>query len=469
MTELSLTPSAGELFLAHFLQDLEACGPAAVDEYACRRPDLAEQLRELARLGSALAAVGPPPEPPPAPPVPETVAGYRILRRVGRGGMGEVYEARGSKRRVAVKVIRREIASKDALARFRREMRVLRGRDLRHRHIVRILAAGKVGPLHYLVMPFIDGASLGALVQTARAAAAAEPGRTTPSFARLVGRATRASRDGLAPAAVPPRPRGGASPVRLSPGYLRSAVRVVADAAEAVHCAHQAGIVHRDLKPSNIMVDRGGRCFVIDFGLAGAAPGRAGAPAWKGPGGGLDELTGESVLGTPEYMPPEQFQGRSDARSDVWGLGATLYELLTLRRAFDGPTLTEIRTQVECGQPASPLELVTDLPPDLARVCLKALAKDPAARQQTARALADDLRQWLAAQPRRRRAPCRLAEWLRRRRLPAVILISLALALGLALARREAPPAPQQPRGVVPAGATPPGLPARPPRTATSS
>ena len=173
------------------------------------------------------------------------------------------------------------------------------------------------------------------------------------------------------------------------------------DAAEAVQHAHEAGIIHRDLKPSNLMVDTSEHCWVLDFGLAGylraqangeteatdsreATPGPDHSPA-------ADPPTVSGVLGTPGYMAPEQFHGRADARTDVWGLGVILYELLTLRRPFEN------RQQIESTDPPQPSDLVQSLPRDLEAICLKAIRKEPARRYQAALELAQDLRHWLAA------------------------------------------------------------------------
>src|SRR5207248_11579055 len=129
------------------------------------------------------------------------------------------------------------------------------------------------------------------------------------------------------PPEAPPAP-ALPSPVRLalSPEYFRSVAQVLADAAEAVHHAHAAGILHRDLKPSNVMVDRSGHCWLIDFGLAGYLSGHGDPAGQAHPADGPDPASASGVMGTPSYMAPEQFESKADARSDVWALGATLYE-----------------------------------------------------------------------------------------------------------------------------------------------
>src|SRR5207249_4391012 len=145
----------------------------------------------------------------------------------------------------------------------------------------------------------------------------------------------------------------------------------------------------------NLMVDTAGQCWIIDFGLAGQASRRTGAAEASTADLGPEPVTVSGILGTPQYMAPEQYEGRADVRSDVWGLGATLYELLTLRRAFDGPTETAVRARVLAVDPVPPRQLVGKLPADLAAICLKALHKDPGQRYASAQAFAADLRRWL--------------------------------------------------------------------------
>src|SRR5262245_4726226 len=129
----------------------------------------------------------------------------------------------------------------------------------------------------------------------------------------------------------------------LSPEYFRSVARVVADAADALQHAHEASILHRDVKPGNLLVDKAGQCWLIDFGLARVVRDEEGVLLEPSvPSAGVPQCLAETaltkgVVGTPQYMAPEQYEEKADPRSDIWGLGVTLYELLSLRRAFDGP------------------------------------------------------------------------------------------------------------------------------------
>jgi WD40 repeat protein len=182
--------------------------------------------------------------------------------------------------------------------------------------------------------------------------------------------------------------------------YFRSAAQVLADAAMALHHAHAVQILHRDVKPSNIMVDKYGQCWIIDFGLAGYVKGeREPTPNAETIDFEPEPITSAHIKGTPQYMAPEQFDGCSDVRTDVWGLGVTLYELCTLRRAFDGRGQHEISRKIQLEGPTPARQLVPNLPADLAAICRKAMHKDAARRYPTAEDFAADLNRWLRHEP----------------------------------------------------------------------
>jgi eukaryotic-like serine/threonine-protein kinase len=181
---------------------------------------------------------------------------------------------------------------------------------------------------------------------------------------------------------------------RQQPLSPRQAAEYTRDAAEAVHYAHQQGTLHRDLKPANILIDRQGWVRITDFGLAKKVASDSDLT-----------LTGQ-ILGTPSYMPPEQATGKRSlisAASDIYSLGAVLYELLTGRPPFRGETHAETLRQVESLDPVSPRLLNPSVPRDLETICLKCLRKEPAKRFATAKDLGDDLRRWLNGQPIRAR------------------------------------------------------------------
>jgi serine/threonine-protein kinase len=270
------------------------------------------------------------------------VAGYDILEELGRGGMGVVYKARqaGLNRLVALKMILAgRYAGPEAQARFRTEAEA--AARLRHPHIVQIYHVGEHDGLPFYSLELVEGGSL----------AAAAGGRPLPP---------------------------------------RAAAQLAEALARAMHAAHQSGVVHRDLKPANVLLTADGRPKVTDFGLAKF----------------LDadqSLTPTlAVLGTPSYMAPEQALGRTkevDGRSDVYSLGAILYELLTGRPPFRGASHAETVEQVKSREPEPPSRLRPGVPRNLEAVCLKCLEKAPARRYATAQALAEDLQRFLAERP----------------------------------------------------------------------
>jgi serine/threonine protein kinase/WD40 repeat protein len=424
--------------LVRFLAELEGATDSGevVLRYSAEFPHLADEFHEMVATRKVFA-LSVDPEADGGPPA--RLGDFRIVRELAVGGMGVVYEAvqQPFGRRVAVKTIKRGGRPIPAAvhARFLREQEALA--RLHHTHIVPIHAAGQEGDLQYYAMPYIAGATFGHLIGLLRSSSSTYSERNTPSLAELAdawrtepvhgGPSDRfdagpPARPGSVPAGPP---EGPPASLRLSARYLRSVAKVVADAAEALDHAHQAGIIHRDVKPSNLMVDKREHCWVVDFGLASlraAADGPPGAPAGCDRRAGADRLT-DGRIGTRLYMAPEQHEGRADARTDVWGLGVTLYELLTLRRAFDVPE------RVATDDPPRPRHLVQNLPVDLDSICWKAIRKDPAHRYQTAGELAADLRRWLRFEPVRARPARpirRLALWARRNR-------GWAAAIGLAL------------------------------------
>jgi tetratricopeptide (TPR) repeat protein len=375
-----------EAYVARFpcLHEKEVVRRLLQQEYRVRR--LYGHAADEANLQSRFPEFGSvePPTVPTKPSSSETlplpqVPGYEVLGELGRGGMGVVYKARqqGLNRLVALKTLRAgSSAHGSELARFRSEAEALA--RLRHPHIVQVYEVGEQDGQPFFALEFVEGGSL------------AE---------RLADQ--------------PPTPREAAA--------------LTATLARAVHAAHQAEIIHRDLKPGNVLLTAGGTPKIADFGLAkqlDAADRRT--------------QTG-TVLGTPAYMAPEQAEGdthRIGPATDVWALGAILYEMLTGRTPFKGTSAWAILDQIREAEPARPAQLRARLPRDLETICLKCLEKDPTRRYATGAELADDLDRFLADEPVRARPLSlagRLVKWTRRR--PAVALLWCALGLaGTALA-----------------------------------
>jgi tetratricopeptide (TPR) repeat protein len=414
-------PSADEPVLFDLVEEmaarLQSDDAAAVEAWTAAQGVYAERLRRLlptvrvmAELGSADGQAPPGPE---DGPVAGLLGDYRIVREVGRGGMGVVYEAEQISlgRRVALKVLP-FAATMDArhLQRFKNEARA--AASLHHEHVVPVHGVGCERGVHFYAMQFIDGTTLAQAIRGLRDAGdgpAASPDAGPNSDATT------------APAAAPPTAESRA----LGKAHFRRAAELIAQAADALEYAHSVGVVHRDVKPGNLMVDAAGKLWVTDFGLAK-----------------LDAAAGVTVsgdlLGTLRYMSPEQAlakHGLVDHRTDVYSLGATLYELLTLQPAVDGPDREEILRRIAFEEPAPPRKLARSIPAELETVTLKALAKDPADRYPAAAEMAEDLRRWLAGKPvqARRAGPWeRAAKWVRRRpALAGLLAVSAVAVLGL--------------------------------------
>ena len=303
------------------------------------------------------------------------VAGYDILAELGHGGMGVVYQARQQqlKRLVALKMIRAGLQARPKdLDRFRLEAEAVA--RLHHANIVQIYDIGAAAGLPFVALELLEGGSL-----ADRLAGTPQPGR--------------------------------------------QAAELMVTLARAMHTAHQAGIVHRDLKPSNVLFDRDGTPKIVDFGLAKHLEVQHGHTE-----------TGQ-IMGTPSYMAPEQARGQTreiSPATDVYALGAILYEMLTGRPPFKGTIPAETVWQVIHEEPVPPSRLLSRVPRNLETICLKCLAKEPPRRYASAEALADDLRRYLAGQTiLARRAPAweRGLKWARRQPLTASLLGLAATAV----------------------------------------
>ncbi len=347
---------------------------------------------------------------------------YRLVREVGRGGMGVVYEAEQLSlgRRVALKVLP-FAATMDPrqLQRFQNEARAAACLD--HPHVVKVHAVGHERGVHYFAMQFIDGRTLADLIEEARRAAEGLPREAAPSTVGYAGPAARS-----APTAV--RAEGTTEQAPRDTAFFRRAAEWGVQAAEALEHAHSLGIVHRDVKPANLMIDGYGQLWVTDFGLARTAA-----------DSGLT-MTGD-LLGTLRYMSPEQALAQRvviDHRTDVYSLGATLYELLTLEPAFPGRDRQELLRQIAFEEPRPPRKRNKAVPAELETIVLKAMAKNPAERYTTARELADDLGRYLEDRPIRARRPTlvqRAFKWARRHKtvVRAAGLVFLLAVVALAV------------------------------------
>jgi WD40 repeat protein len=442
----------------------------SVEEFARRYPEHAAEIREilaaLVLMEKAKTADNSPTQQrwangsPPAPPLSQ-LGDYRILREIGRGGMGVVYEAEQESlgRHVALKVLPGHgLHDPRHLQRFEREARA--AAKLHHTNIVPVFGVGEQAGLHYYVMQFIQGLGLDAVLaelQQLRQARLAGGGPAAGGEAKDVSAAAVARslltdhfapRDqtvsGEDPSSEGPRnPRTDAasSPARAPsvhlPGqaegsslsgaghpYCQSVARVGMQVAEALAYAHSQGVLHRDIKPANLLLDTRGTVWVTDFGLAKASDSA--------------ELTHTGdIVGTLRYLAPERFSGQADVRGDVYALGLTLYELLTLRPAFDESDRNKLVAQVMHAEPPRPRQVNPEVPRDLETIVLKAMERDPARRYQMPEELAKDLRRFVAGEPiqaRRVSVWQRAVLWAKRRPTVAALLVVSGVALVLLVA-----------------------------------
>jgi serine/threonine protein kinase/WD40 repeat protein len=457
----------------------------AVSEYTARFPEHAAAIRDLFPALALIEQVKPGAAEPTGAYAGageaegrrlERLGDFRILREVGRGGMGVVYEAEQESlgRHVALKVLPGQaLLDPRQLVRFRREARA--AARLHHTNIVPVFGVGEQGGLHYYVMQFIPGQSLDAVLEELRRLRRSRPAtdgdplpdedarrrarrsaqdNSAAAVARslLTGRfalhepdpgamrdAPTSDERSAQPQEPTPDPTQGASaapsdraatvpsPGRAdlsslsgtARGYWRGVARVGLQVAEALAYAHGQGILHRDIKPANLLLDARGDVWVADFGLAKAIEG--------------EDLTHTGdVVGTLRYLAPERLRGQSDPRGDVYSLGLTLYELLTLRPAFDAADRERLIQQVTQCEPPRPRQLEPGVPRDLETIVLKAMARDPAHRYATAVALAEDLQRYLEDRPIRARRISwvgRLLRWGRRNKLVAGLLAGLVVTL----------------------------------------
>jgi serine/threonine protein kinase/WD40 repeat protein len=368
---------------------------------ACRQAEAA--IREWADHASRVGALHP-----------DAIAGYELISCLGEGGQGAVYEAKDLTlgRRVALKVLRFRPLDEDRdLQRFHDEVRA--HARLQHRGIVPVFSSGTQGDLPFYTMQFIDGASLHDVVEEVKRRLQGRvlpptPGEASRSDTRPIGAAK------LLLGEI----NDGARPT-LHQHYFDVVARLGGEVAEALAYAHGEGILHRDIKPSNLLLDEHGAIWLADFGLAKFE--------------GADSLTKSGdILGTLPYMAPERFQGWSDRRSDIYSLGLTLYELLTLERAFDSLDRSRLIRMVLNDEPLPPRKLNRRIPRDLEAIVLKAIEKEPSRRFQTAKDLAEDLARYRKREPTRTRpitVPGRAWKWCRRKPMAASLVAAVFVAL----------------------------------------
>jgi eukaryotic-like serine/threonine-protein kinase len=436
-----------ELLAEEFLERHRRGERPSLEEYTAKHPELADEIRAAFPALLALEELKPPAGDATGPYAadangrqPDRLGDYRILREVGRGGMGIVYEAEQLSlgRHVALKVLPGQVLLNPTyLERFRREARA--AARLHHTNIVPVFGVGESDGLHYYAMQFIPGEGLDRVLRDLRRLRQhrPEPGTEPPeasgtarsesvAHSLLSGDFALPAVEAAAAPDLAPRLGSPSSSAVLSSGgpvsgYHRRVARIALQVADALAHAHRLGVLHRDVKPSNLLLDAQGTVWVTDFGLA------------KVHDSAELTTTGE-VVGTRRYLAPERLHGQGDGRSDVYALGLTLYELLTLRPAFagDGEQKQHLVSRILFEEPPRPRRLEPSIPRDLETIVLKATAKDPAQRYQSAAGMAEDLRRFLEDRPirARRAGPVELLwRWCRRNPLVAALAAMVAVSL----------------------------------------
>jgi serine/threonine protein kinase/WD40 repeat protein/tetratricopeptide (TPR) repeat protein len=476
-----------ESFLARWRQG-ERPG---LDEYVARCPDRADEIRELfpamiemEQLKPAVdvatgSLVRPTTRPDSAPlsaaPHPEHLGDFKILRVVGEGGMGVVYEAEHEslKNRVALKVMHRRFrADRSYLRRFHTEARS--AARLHHTNIVPVFDFGEQDGVCYYAMQFIAGFGLDLVLDDVRRLRAEGGEKFSPDGPALPGAtetAVSAVTRGLMTGrfATAPETSAGSEPTRtqaLGDGptqaldfhapndrpseapvegetsssanlisgqsdvvYFREVARLGAQVADALDYAHRQKVVHRDIKPSNLLLDAQGNVWVTDFGLAKLVEGE-------------DLSQSHDLVGTLRFMAPERLRGVTDRRSDIYALGATLYEMLTLHPAFPERDQVKLIDQIAHHSPPPLRQHDPRIPRDLETIVHKALAKDPGDRCDKASELRDELRRFLDGRPTRWRRVgpveqfrrwCKRNPWLAAANITAAVLTTV-LAIGSTIA-----------------------------------
>lgn len=465
----------------------------SIEEYEQRAPAYGDMIRSLfptiARIERMTSQSPVKPRPKRRVLAEQKVIGdFQVIREIGRGGMGIVYEAiqRSLDRKVALKVLSSGIADTPLqLQRFRREAEA--AARLHHTNIVPVYGIGEENGIHFYAMQYIDGVPLANAIGAARRKSSIHGSSVfDPSHQSISSIAANfvhsdavahesdvssptvlmpsTETDGVAPTSIAPaEPHDSAVTTATEtrqlvvtpsltpaietaksltfdaavpsassellfrpdhPEYFRRVASLAAQVADALNYAHQHGVLHRDIKPSNLMLDHSGMVWIMDFGLVKVLEQQ-------------DLTQAGEIVGTLRYMAPEQLEGRADAKTDIYGLGLTLYELITLKPAFDGDQLVTFAQRLQKNSIPRPRSINPAIPRELETIVMKATAHEPAARYASAAELAEDLHRFCDDRPilaRRATMFERFWRWSRRNpALAAAIATSMILLISISI------------------------------------
>ncbi len=370
---------------------------------------------------------------------PLRIGDFQIVREIGRGGMGVVYEARQASlnRRVALKVILGiNRSNRQVVERFRRE--AASAAKLTHPNIVQVFAYGESDGQQFIAMEFVEGSPLERLLRQRSGAAnpLTVPSAESTSTVRLGDQVLSPSTSVDVPAGSPLRVSAPSGPGdRPEATETRRLLRILIAASRGLHAAHEAGLLHRDIKPANILVDLHDVAKIADFGLARTEA-----------AGDTLTLSGE-VMGTLAYMSPEQLSASREAitrRSDIYALGVTLYEIIAGRRPYEETSTHLMIQRIQTDDPVPPSRHNPDVPCDLEVICLKAMERNPERRYATAAEFGDDLEHFLRDEPILARPAgtlTRIIKFVRRRRVSVgitALVVVAAVIIGWQLVRSQA-------------------------------
>ena len=396
-----------------FSDQLREGRPASIEQYAAAHPALADEIRELFPVILAMEVSKRDRDAPamrrdiPQELSFDRLGNCRIVREIGRGGMGVVFEARRgvNEERVAVKWFPwRMAAMSHWRERFEQEAKTVE--TLKHPHIVPLLSSGEDDGHPFYVMQYVDGISLDWILKrlsetdTLLFESEIERHRKASDRSKPTDKSRGSSADMTSAAAAIDQANAGsgAQLKGLRRNSWRLFARIAAQAGKALDYAHRQGVLHNDIKPANLMLDRSGKTWVADFGLA-----RPLDPPERPEGRGL--------AGTLRYMAPERFSGWFDELSDLYSLGITLYELVTRRAAFEAADRAALIKAITTTGPIAPRRIDDEIPRDLETIILQAIRRDPDERYYSVEAFVADLARFLNGERIRAKRPSRWRKW----------------------------------------------------------